>query len=69
MLLLRLVLYLYSKSARKSTGKLQTRAPPMIRSVRQVNREPGEYPVLLGILDTREKKEHLKTLVLVVLKD
>ena len=69
MLLLRLVLYLYSKSARKSTGKLQTRAPPLIRSVRQVNREPGEYPVLLGILDTREKEEHLKTLVLVVLKD
>ena len=69
MLLLRLVLYLYSKSARKSTGKLQTRAPPLIRSVRQVNREPGENPVLLGILDTREKKEHLKTLVLVVLKD
>lgn len=69
MLLLRLVLYLYSKSARKSTGKLQKRAPPLIRSVRQVNRDPGEYPVLLGILDTREKKEHLETLALVVLKD
>ena len=68
MLLPRLVLYLYSKSARKSTGKLHKRAPPLIRSVRQVNRDPREYPVLLGILDTREKKEHLGILALVVLK-
>lgn len=69
MLPLRLVLYLYSKSDRKSTGKLHKHAPLLIRSVREVNRDPGEYPVLLGILDTREKKEHLETLALVVLKD
>ena len=68
-MLLRLMLYLYSKSARKSTGKLQKRAPPLIRSVREVNRDPGKYPVFLSILDTREKKEHLETLALVVLKD
>ena len=69
MLPLRLVLYLYSNSARKSTGKLLKRAPPLIRSVRQVNRDPREYWVLLGTLDTREKKEHLGKLALLVLKD
>ena len=69
MLPLRLVLYLYSKSARKSTGKLHKHAPLLIRSVREVNRDPREYRVLLGTPDTREKKEHLGKLALLVLKD
>ena len=60
--------YLYSNFARKSTRNLHKRAVQLIRSVKQVNRDLREKKVPLDTPDTREKKEPLGKLALVVLK-
>lgn len=60
--------YLYSNFARKSTRNLHKRAVQLISSVKQVNRDLREKKVPLDTPDTREKKEPLGKLALVVLK-